>query len=282
MNYYPLVIIIVSLLVIVCVLIWILNERLPSLVLDQTPREEPKTEQEIPRIIYQTMKSRKVPASMKKAIDTWIDLNPEYEYQYFDDQRCREFIRVNFDTRVLNAYDTLVPGAFKADLWRYCILYLQGGVYVDVDMVAILPLKEIIEPDDEFISVRDHDPNAIFNAFIACKPQHPFLKEMIDYVVNSVETRYYGRSCLDPTGPLGFGKVLQGMLDIDGIFKTDTIKTEKYNLKLLDFPAGQDHILHQGNPCIKNKYQGYTQNMIDVGEGVSYFTQWMNGEIYRF
>ena len=29
------------------------------------------------------------------------------------------------------AFETLRPGAFKADLWRYAILWGCGGIYVD-------------------------------------------------------------------------------------------------------------------------------------------------------
>ena len=45
---------------------------------------------------------------------------------------CREFIKNNFDLDILNAYDILKPGAFKADLWRCCILYIYGGIYLDI------------------------------------------------------------------------------------------------------------------------------------------------------
>ena len=47
------------------------------------------------------------------------NLNPKFNYFLFDDNDCREFIRLNFRPDVLNAYDRLIPGAYKADLWRY-------------------------------------------------------------------------------------------------------------------------------------------------------------------
>ena len=48
--------------------------------------------------------------------------NPIFEHHLFDDNDCREFIKNNFPEVVLQAYDGLIPGAYKADLWRYCIL----------------------------------------------------------------------------------------------------------------------------------------------------------------
>ena len=31
----------------------------------------------------------------------------------------------------------MVPGAYKADLWRYCILYIYGGIYIDIKLEPI-------------------------------------------------------------------------------------------------------------------------------------------------
>ena len=50
----------------------------------------------------------------------------------FNDDACREFLAMTFPTDVVYAYDRLIPTAFKADLWRYCILYMFGGVYMDI------------------------------------------------------------------------------------------------------------------------------------------------------
>ena len=52
-------------------------------------------------------------------------------YLYNDDD-CRAFIRDAFPPDVVAAYDLLIPTAFKADLWRYCVLYKFGGVYLDI------------------------------------------------------------------------------------------------------------------------------------------------------
>jgi len=53
-------------------------------------------------------------------------------YYLYNDADCRAFIRSAFPPAVVAAYDRLIPTAFKADLWRYCVLYKFGGVYLDV------------------------------------------------------------------------------------------------------------------------------------------------------
>ena len=35
-------------------------------------------------------------------------------------------------------------GAHRADLWRYCVLYREGGLYMDIKTVLLRPLSEII------------------------------------------------------------------------------------------------------------------------------------------
>ena len=57
----------------------------------------------------------------------------------FNDADCREFIAREYPPDVLMAYDLLIPTAFKADLWRYCVLYKYGGVYLDVKLGGFRP-----------------------------------------------------------------------------------------------------------------------------------------------
>jgi len=57
----------------------------------------------------------------------------------FNDADCRDFIAREYPPDVLMAYDLLIPTAFKADLWRYCVLYKYGGVYLDVKYGGVRP-----------------------------------------------------------------------------------------------------------------------------------------------
>ena len=62
------------------------------------------------------------------------------------DKKDREFfIKENFDKTVLKAYNSIIPGGFKADLWRYCILYKYGGIYVDLDIIPNYSLDSLLE-----------------------------------------------------------------------------------------------------------------------------------------
>jgi hypothetical protein len=50
--------------------------------------------------------------------------------------------------------------------------------------------------------VLDMDKNGIYNALMVCKPNNQILLKAINKVVENVKNRFYGSSCLQPTGPL--------------------------------------------------------------------------------
>ena len=136
----------------------------------------------IPKLIHQTFETEGTPPDMSKARDSWRINNVEYEYFFYDDVGRIKFIKKHFTKKVLNAYHLLIPGSFKADLFRYCVLYIQGGVYVDCDMICLQPLSKLIEDADKLIVVRD-DPMTkkwIAVGFLAAEPKHPVLWEAIN------------------------------------------------------------------------------------------------------
>ena len=155
----------------------------------------------IPLNIYQTWHTKDLPPLMKASVDKIIYSNPGFNYQLFDDNDSRNFIKDNFDTNVLNAFDSLIPGAYKADLWRYCILYKNGGVYLDIKYTPFNGFRFISLMEKEHW-VLDMDKNGIYNALIVCKPNNEILLKAINKVVDNVKNRFYGNSPLEPTGPL--------------------------------------------------------------------------------
>ena len=66
---------------------------------------------------------------------------------------ARAFISLHFSEEVLYSFDALIPGAFKADLFRLCVLLIEGGVYSDVDLLAVSNLDKAIQPDIDEVSI---------------------------------------------------------------------------------------------------------------------------------
>lgn len=158
-------------------------------------------EQKIPKIIIQTNEKSIVPVDMLKSMQKIIMLNPDYEYRYFDNEDVINYLTNNFNPRVIAAYNKLKPGAYKADLFRYCILYKLGGVYIDSPMTPHVSLSELITKTDEFISPEDNQTGGIYNAFICSVPGHPIMKKCIEEAIYNIENEIYGTGDLTITGP---------------------------------------------------------------------------------
>jgi len=119
---------------------------------------------------------------------------------------CREFIKEKFPIEVLEAYDTLVPPAFKADLWRLCILYVYGGFYLDIKYTPVNGWSfNNLEQKEQYCKDRDcvklGDKFAVYNAFLCSHPGNQVLEMCIKQIVKHVNGRFYGSNPLDVTGP---------------------------------------------------------------------------------
>lgn len=157
----------------------------------------------IPYKVYQTFNTKNLPNEIRKVIDTLKLENPEFEYFLYDDEDCRAFIETYFDSEVVEAYNRLVPGAFKSDLWRNCILYINGGIYLDIKLKPIAPFRLHTLTDKEYF-VRDTDfsGGGVYNGLMVVKPKNTKLLQAINAIVDNCKSRFYGESPLEPTGPL--------------------------------------------------------------------------------
>lgn len=195
----------------------------------------------IPLHIYQTWHTKRLPLKMKECVERLQKENPEFSHHLFDDAECRKYIQTHFDKDVVDAYDRLIPGAYKADLWRYCVLYKDGGIYMDIKLQCEpnFKLLELVDkehfvldrPYIKTISLNDElawlqSPNysnsvyykvdsnlwensniGLYNAFMVCKAGNPILKDCIDIIVKNTKNKNYGYNPLYPTGPGLLGNV---------------------------------------------------------------------------
>ena len=82
-------------------------------------------------------------------------LNPTWSVHICDNDAKDSFIETFFpNTSLLWSYNNINPviaGASKADIWRYAMLYVFGGVYIDSDSELRKPLSGVIKPADQMI-----------------------------------------------------------------------------------------------------------------------------------
>ena len=258
----------------------------------EIPRHVMPTEraanQRIPRVIYQTMSSTLVNYDRYRySVQAWQQLNPEYEYKFIDDVDMRRFIEKHFDADVVKAYNMLLPGAYQADLFRYCLLYVHGGCYVDSQTQPFIPLREVIKPDSQFVSARDLFDFGVLQCFLCCLPKHPVLELVIKKTVANVLKRKYKKHPVDPTGPNILGKCLNTWL---GRKATQNVKHGlPSTIKLLDSDYSDNYKRYQKNeqyfiyldsrPFILIKYL-YNKAQLSTTSPISLY-QLINKEDYR-
>jgi hypothetical protein len=136
---------------------------------------------------------------------------PRANHHLLGDAELRRFIGGHFAAGVLEAYDTLTPYAFKADLARYCLLFAKGGLYADLGVRFINPMP--VPPGAGIGCFRDLTGSsntswAVSNTIIYAAPERLELKLAIDLVVANCGERHYGANALCPTGPVLFGRAL--------------------------------------------------------------------------
>jgi hypothetical protein len=164
-------------------------------------------DRKIPKIIFQTMESNLTLLNIKSCISQIKTLNPDYKYYYFTSRDCREFIKKEFPD-VLEHYDVLLPGAYKADLWRYCVLYKYGGFYMDIRMYPYMGFDSIITKNTEFVSCIDVTQNMLYQAILGAAPGNKAIRLAIDKCVQNIRERSVATSDLAVTGPGVMGSAL--------------------------------------------------------------------------
>jgi hypothetical protein len=215
--------------------------------------------QDIPLNIYMVWHSQELPPKMKENLDMAIIANPEFNFYIYNENDCRIFIRDNYDQDVLNAFDRLNPIAYKADLFRYCVLYALGGIYIDIKIMPVNGFKFIHLMDRERFTLErdgfywDKDVFGINNGFIIVKPRNEILLDCINEIVDSVKNSYYGFNCLYPTGPGLLGlKYFKHKKSFDEI---DLFFTSIYKIQL-----GKNLILESYPEYLEEKKVGNEKN----------------------
>ena len=134
----------------------------------------------IPKIIHQTWRNEKsIAASYKLCIKTVKQKHLDYCYRFYNDEQCRDVVKQDFK-EFLGVYDSMTP-VEKADLFRYLIVYRDGGIYLDIDCYCVANFDDLID-GAEFVAGYEQGwkERALFRytqwAF-AAKAGHPVLIE---------------------------------------------------------------------------------------------------------
>lgn len=223
----------------------------------------------IPKNIFQTWHTHALSPKMQKCVDKVKKANPEFKYYLFDDDQCQTFIKDNFEESVINAYNILIPSAYKADLWRYCVLYKYGGIYLDIKYKPIKGFKFINLIDNEHY-VRDMDGIGIYNAFMVCNRHNMYLYEAIQKIVENVKNKFMGKNFLEPTGPRMLATIIPKscpLVDYRHYF------VDNLNNRFIEDKKTRKRIL--------KSYDGYINEYNTYKKSDHYSVLWKHNKIYK-
>ena len=221
----------------------------------------------VPLDIYQTWYTKDLPEGMMASVIKLRKDNPQFKYHLYDDEDCKKFIKEHFGVKEYDAYENLIPGAYKADLWRYCILFIKGGIYIDIKFhTNNFNLKQLTDKD-YFVKDRDghweKDRIGIYTGFIVAKPKNPIFLKCINDIVKNIQSGNMGINSLYATGPGLLGRY----------FKT----THNFELK---FSLDAWHIQYK-EQNIMTMYETYREEQVKFQSAPHYSTLWGKKLIYK-
>lgn len=217
----------------------------------------------IPKKLYQTAKTYdNLPPEIKENIARLKELNPDWEYRFFDDDEMKSYLRSNLQPEEWALLQEVNPkyGVVLADVFRYVVIYNEGGVYLDVKSTATKPLSQTINPEATFVI--SQWPNKVGQLYIGyglhpeladvpggefqqwnvmAEPQHPFLKAVIKRVFNNLRTytpSQFGTDAygvLRVSGPIAFTQAIYPLLDH---YPHEVVDLEKWGIVYSIYDAG--------------------------------------------
>ncbi len=167
----------------------------------------------IPKIIYQTFKTGHLPFITNWHIARLRQKNPSYAYEFYDDARISEFIYTTFGHTISDLYQRLRIGAAKADFFRYAILYERGGIYLDIDSLALSKLDDVIRTSDEALISCESHPGLFLQWALVYNAHHPFLQQTLEDILWNIETNAYPNDIHKMTGPTAYTQAIRKCLD---------------------------------------------------------------------
>lgn len=211
------------------------------------------------KTIYMTYK-KNIPEKVK---NRWIKYNNDYKIDFSTDKDCLEFLETNFNNNVSNLFSKINRGMYKADLWRLCKLYINSGVYADVDLVPYLCIDKL-DKNITFYSCINTGNDSIFQAFMInfSKPKNPLLLVfLLSFLINNPYT-YGNGPCYDMYNCIKYMLNVETILpekryEIDSVKLKICIGSSKSNVKIINlyyFPNDIQYSINLHNNSYKDSF----------------------------
>ena len=140
----------------------------------------------IPKKIYQTWKTQKLPNKISKLHKNMLNKNPNYDHIIYTDEQMNDFMNSNADKEIRELYWKMNHIVAKADIWRYTILYEKGGVYLDIDSIINKSLDGLIRDKDKAIITAENNQKLFVQWALIFSKNHKILEYTLTNILKDV------------------------------------------------------------------------------------------------
>lgn len=186
---------------------------------------------ETPKLIHQTWKTNQVPDHLQSYQQSWLSINPSYQYTLHTDEDIDQIVR-QYAPDFYDSYRNFYTHIERVDFVRYVLLYEFGGIYADLDEVCIKPLDDLVAKNQIVLGYEPVEHNTLYqrdhilcNAFMISPPKQQFWMDFMNYIIQNYDNHKWipwKNTAIYRTGPMAL------TLFYDSVWDRD-----KYNVCLL-------------------------------------------------
>lgn len=138
-----------------------------------------------------------MPDNLKQEMYNCQKVNHDFQHYLWSEKEILPLLR-NTNPLYEELYVSYERYAQKADLARYVILYVYGGIYLDADMVCYKNLSDFCHLDFFLTAPPLYKIiRSVQNCIIGSEPNHPFISVILQECVN----RRHNTNIMKSTGP---------------------------------------------------------------------------------
>lgn len=146
----------------------------------------------IPKIIHQIWIQgySKIPYNLRIYHQGCKNINHNFKFIFWDEIKILKLLEKYFGEKYVKIYKNYNIFAQKADFARYAILYVYGGIYMDMDMICRKNLMSFLNYD--FFCTKDNLTFPVskryLNGIIGARPRHPVFLYVFEKILS--RTKY--------------------------------------------------------------------------------------------
>jgi mannosyltransferase OCH1-like enzyme len=154
----------------------------------------------IPGILHQLWSTIDLPPAYAKWRAGWIANHPGWIHRLYDDDAMRR-ITADRAPQWLATFDALPRMIQRVDFFRYLVVYLDGGMYADIDMVSYRASEKLLAGASCVLGIENHisrelqqkldyeRPWQLANFIFAAAPEHPLFAALLEAIARQATTK---------------------------------------------------------------------------------------------